>query len=377
MQYPNDIQSALLFDRQVDNLEAMVRSFMRIEEGRTGARFNVPETKPGIFYRLFGGGEMMITLEYVDRPADAAVFAQTLASTITGIMCPDIRERLMKNRSHILVNVSHGVMGNALSGSPDIMKFLEQINYRKEGHSLPEFTRRLDVCALISRIVGDHVPPQAVHWCQSNQLFPGETFEAVAAIDAPGPLQIHPYLFGNANGPDGKARVGIRTFGARHFIGRELLIEPSELPWAANFEVILSFLRIATAENGYIIPDGDTFGPEDRSVSYRAIHREAEPDDVPLCELVPLMHREYGFVAADYVPEDRVINDRSPPLELMPEDDEEKFELVNEWREKRAMAQGIGGRFEVRARDPGDGSPPPARPAGPHAGFWQPPDLRP
>ena len=363
MQYPNEIQAALLFDRRVDCLEAIVKDFVRVEAARTGASFNIPEAKPGAYYRLYGAAdELMITLEYLDHPADPAAFQQTLASVVTGIMCPDIRERLMKSRSHILVNVSQGVMSGVLQDAK-IAAFLSQIDYRVAGASLPEFVRRLDVCALISRIVGDHVPAQAVHWCQSNQLLPGDKFEAAAALAAPSPLHIHPYLFGNANGRDGEARVGIRTFGARHFIGRELLVEPSILPWAANYETMLAFLRVATTQNGYIIPDGDTFGPEDRSLSYRVLHREAQEGDVPLYELVPLMYREFGFVADDYVPQDRVINDRSPPLELMPEDDEEKMELANEWREKRKLAEGLGGTFEVRAR--GDQPIPPAPSGGP------------
>ena len=53
----------------------------------------------------------------------------------------------------------------------------------------------------------------------------------------------------------------------------------------------------------------------------------------------------------------------------MPADEDEKMDLANEWREKRAMAEGIGGRFEVRtiweappsppsAPQPQDGGPP-------------------
>lgn len=366
MQFPNEIQSALLFDQRVDDLEAIVRSFMRVEEGRSGARFNVPEAKPGSFYRLFGGDELMITLEYLDQPANPDVFQQVLASAITGILCPDIRERLMRNRSHILINVSHGAMGDVLN-SPDIARFLQQIDYKVQGQSLPQFLRRLDVCALISRIASDQVMPQAVHWTQSNQLFPGDKFEAVAGLPGPSPLHIHPYLFGGEKADCGETKLGIRTFGARHFIGREILVQPSVLPWAANYETVLAFLRIATTKNGYIIPDGDTFGPEDRSQSYRVIHREAEEGDVALYELVPLMFREYNFQAEDYVPHERTINDRSPPPELMPEDDEAKFDLVNEWREKRSMVEKLGGRFEVRARDPGTGGTPPAGPSDPSA----------
>jgi hypothetical protein len=59
--------------------------------------------------------------------------------------------------------------------------------------------------------------------------------------------------------------AGLRTFGARHWLGREILIRPSVLPWAANLETIFAFLRLATMPGGYVIPDGDSFGPEDRS----------------------------------------------------------------------------------------------------------------
>ncbi len=358
MQYPNEIQAALLFDGRVEALDEIVRSFLRVEEARSGATFNIPEARPGAFYRLFGGDELMVTVEYLDGPADVAVFQQALGSAVTGILCPDIRERLTLSRSHILVNVSHGAMGDVLN-SPDIARFLSQIDYRVPGQSRPQFIRRMDVCALIARIACDHAPAQAVHWCQSNQLFPGESFEAAASLDAPSPLHVHPFLFGGASAPCGGTELGIRTFGARHFIGREIVIQPNVIPWAANYETILAFIRIAITKNGYVIPDGDTFGPEDRSLSYRVLHREAEDGDVPTYELVPLMYREYGFQAADFVPHEQVINDRSPPPALMPEDDEAKMELANEWREKRKLAEGLGGRFEVRHRDAGPGGPGP------------------
>ena len=363
MQYPNDLQACLLFDRPIADLEAIVRSFMRVVEARSGIRFNVPEFKPGTIYRLFGGQKMTVLFEYVNAPPKLEMFQQALNSTITGIVGPDIRERLARCRSHILINVSHGVLGN----SPEMLAMLAQIDYPIEGHSLPEFTDRLEVLGLAARVAGEEIEPLAVHWTQSNQLMPGAAFDALAAMDTPSMLHVHPYLFGGGQDADGSHKAGIRTFGMRHFIGREVIVEPNILPWAANFETILALLRVATIQDGYIIPDGDTFGPEDRSLSYRVLHREAEEGDVPLLELVPLMYEEYGFVAPDYVPLDQVIDDRMPPPALMPEDEEEKMELANEWREKRSLAEGIGGRFEVRSRNGlgGDGTPPPPAPPRP------------
>lgn len=358
MQFPNDVQAALLFDRRVTSLDEIVSTFRKDEEAKNGKHFHVSSATPGVFYRLHG--ELMITLEYVDQPADMAVFQQPLGSAITGRLCPDIRQRLAASRSHILINVSHGTLGS-LSKTPGIASMLASIGMQ-EGHSLPEFKRRLEILAILTRIANECTPARVVHWTHSNQLYPGELFEVAAAQGVPGPLDIHPWLFGTPPARGGKTLVGMRTFGARHFIGREILVEENVLPWAANYETILTLLRIATAENGYIIPDGDTFGPEDGSLSYRVIHHEAEEGDVPLLELVPLFYREYGFQTEDFVPSTHAFDTRCPPADLMPEDQEGKQELVNEWREKQALAEGIGGRFEVRARGAGGGAPTP--PAG-------------
>ena len=356
MQFPNELQAAIVFDRRITSLEQMVAAFTEGEEARSGARFNMVEAKPGIFYRLFGGGELMITLEYMDGPAEEAVFQQPLASVVMGTYCPDARARLQKSRSHILVNVSHGVLGNVLQSS-GIAAMLDGIGMPREGASLPQFRARLHTLALITRIDCDIAPAELIHWTQSNLLLLPAIFNTLAGGGAPAPLHIHPFLFGKQMGASGKPEIGIRTFGARHFIGREVLIEPSVIDWGANFETIMAFLRLATHDKGYIIPHGDSFGPEDGSLSYRVIHRDAAEGDVPLYELVPLMHRAQGFQSPDYVPRDRVFDDRNPPTDLMPPEQDAKEELTDEWREKRALAEGVGGRFEVRARG-GDATPP-------------------
>lgn len=360
MPFPNDIQSALLFDRPIGHLEAVMRGFLQIEAARSGLDYNIVEAKPGVFYRLFGGGELMITLEYIAAPAKPEVFKPAMSSAITRIYCPEMGERLMRHKSHILIGVSEGV----IPSTPDIDRMLSQIGYQKPGATLPQFIRRLEACALLSRLAMDEVPASVVHWTQSDQLIPGEMFDALAAGSAPGPLYVHPYLYGGGEGPTGKALAGIRTFGAAHFIDREVRIEPSELPWSANFETILAFLRVATLPNGYVIPDNDTFGPDDGSLSYRVRHIAATSDDAALYELEPLMYREYGFQSDSYVPRERAFDDRDLPADLVPETVGEKQDLLDEWEAKRAMAEGIGGRFEVRARNPQPSAPPPAQPTG-------------
>lgn len=367
MLYPNRLQTALLFDKRVDCLDAVIRDFMRIERMRTGAAFHLSEHNPGRFYRLFDATEeLMLTFERVDSPADPQPFRAALASPYIGIVTPDIRERLARTDSHILLEISHGVLAGA-EQNPELAGLFDAIGHKRAGASQAEFERRLRVLTLMTRIVIDHAMPLAVHWTQSDTLMNGDLFDRIAAGDeCPGPLHIHPILFGPRPAPGDDVLAGIRTFGARHWLGREVIVQPNVLPWAANLETIFAFLRVATMPGGYVIPDGDTFGPEDRSLSYRVLHHDAgavigdaAPVDVPTYELVPLKHLEHGFVAPDHVPDANVFDDRAFPPGIMPEDQDAKMALANEWGEKRKLAEAIGGRFEVRAAGDDKTAPPP------------------
>lgn len=360
MLYPNEIQAAVLFDHPFTRLQEVAQTFARMLEMELGAPPSVPEAKPGVYYRFFGAGELMVTLEYMDGPARVELFGPALSSVFTGIGCPDVRDRLMRHRSHVLINVSHGVLGNSAA----VAQMMQMLGRPMEGATLPQFKQRLHIARLLTRIVNDAVPASLIHWTQSDQLIAGEHFEHVPA-EPPALLHIHPFLFGPGDREGGPAKAGIRTFGARHFVGRELLIEPSVIPWAANYETMLAFLRVATMTNGYVIPDGDTFGPEDHSLSYRVTWRDAAEGDVPLYVLTPLLHREHGFVADDYVPRDRVIDSATPPRGVLPAEDGDASEAVSEWADKRALAEGIGGRFEVRVRGDAPMPPPSASPAAP------------
>ncbi|MFM9853320.1 MAG: hypothetical protein ACKVOJ_11025 [Sphingomonadaceae bacterium] len=346
MKYPRTIQSVLLFDRPINHLESIAQTFMHLEQAGGRGRYNIPEANPGTFYRLFGGDELMITLELMDEPAKTSALAASLSSAVTQIMCADMADHIAAHRSHILINVSHGALGD----SPEIARLLAQMDYPMPGSSLPQFQRRLEVCAQLTQIAQSNIRACAVHWTQSNMLLTAEAFDVFASLPFPSHLHIHPILYGGQELPNGDVLLGVRTFGATHIIDREVLIKPSHLPWAANFEVILAFLRVAIIANGYVIPDGDTFGPDDNRLSYRVIHVPAGDDDIAYYELEPLLHREYGFQSDSYVPRDRVIDDRSPPPNLVPRDRRARETLIEGWQQKRALAEGIGGQFEVRAK---------------------------
>ncbi|MCC6926499.1 hypothetical protein [Novosphingobium sp.] len=357
MRYPSDVQVAVLYDREVTQLRQIVTMFLEHEQRDHGVRYNPIEIKEDCFYQYFGTNDLMITFEHVQGQASAAAFAQTLASPVTRLTVPEAEGIIASHRSHVLINVSHSAMGGR-----EIQAMLAQMGVDLPGNTYATFVRRLDYAARLGSLALRLPGAALVHWTLSNQLYSPAMFKELAKAGVPSPLHVHPYLFGQ-RGPGGEELAGIRTFGVQHFLGREVEIEPSVLPWVANYENILVFMRVALADNGYVIPDGDTFGNESRTISYRVEHLPQQDGQVGLYRLEPLLHREFGFQSPDYVPDERRIDHARPPIDLMPANPAERADLLGEWRAKESMARGIGGSFEVRARGE-DPIPPPPPPGG-------------
>ena len=321
MKYPNRIQAALLLDQRFEELDAITRDFARIIEMKSGATFNIPEHQPGAFARLFGGGaELMLTFEYVEGPPDETVLEGALASPVTAIRTPDMPDSLCAARSHILLEVSQGTLGG-LELDPDTASLMQELGAVPVGATQADFTRRLETLSLMARVATDHIQPSVIHWTQSDQLFEPEAFEAALAEGFPGPLTLHPLLYSQGKADDAPGSIGLRTFGARHWLGRELHVPPSVLPWSAAFQTALGFCTAAAAPDAKVPADGDTYETPDGGEIWRVHHRDdaSDPDalspksdTIPLYELVPLRHDAYQFLTDDYALQANVLCNRTP-----------------------------------------------------------------
>ena len=148
--------------------------------------------------------------------------------------------------------------------------------------------------------------------------------------------------------------AGVATFGAAAFIGREIRVRPTQVPWGEAYQHALLFITLAILKNGYVIPDGDTFGDEDQNFSYR-VHHTAEPfsnagAQIPCYELEPLLNKQLGFQSPDYVTRDRIVNIDAPQPEYVQLKGRALREAVAEWKAKRQMAERAGLDFEVKAK---------------------------
>lgn len=342
MLFPDNLQAALLLDGACTSLDGVHKSFAVNDLVHHNVRYTNMEVRPG-YFRLLGDNGLMVTAELINRPAQPGVFTQALGSAFNRmVLCPDGAERISRHRSHILIWVSHAAQTQGLRASAP------------EGATLAQLQKRLAKLAFLTSHAMQEVPVALVHWTQSNEIFTPALFKNAALNPVPGPLHIHPVLFTNA-----EKRIGLRTFGAQHFIGREVLIEPHIVPWQALYIRAIDLVQMAAGPQGYIVPDGDTFGPPDHSESYRVHHRAPENGGVPILELEPLLHQASGFQSPAYIPRERVFDDRTIPPDVQPEDRAAQDAQRAELRGLRRMAEEAGNSFEVRATLPREEPPRP------------------
>jgi hypothetical protein len=147
--------------------------------------------------------------------------------------------------------------------------------------------------------------------------------------------------------------AGVVTFGAAAYIGREIRVRPTEVPWIETYQHALTFINVAIHKDGYVVPDGDTFGDESDSFCYR-VHHTAEPllnggTQIPCYELEPQLNKQHGFQSPNYRTRDRIIDIDAPQPEYVDLKGKAGREVVAEWRAKRQMAERIGGKLVVKA----------------------------
>ena len=88
--FPELVQSCILYEGDAKNFDAIIGLFLTATNAR-GWKFNQIERKPDLFYRLYGGPELMITVEKMAQPAAPEVFSETLNSPFTKLTAPSGR----------------------------------------------------------------------------------------------------------------------------------------------------------------------------------------------------------------------------------------------------------------------------------------------
>src|SRR2546430_13855643 len=109
---PNALKVTLLNDRADPiDINALQAAFLK-SELNAGYKYNVVETDGRTYFRCFGGrdSDVMVFVEWVDRPTARAKFNAALSSVFNQILVPDAAALIGRHRGLLLINVHHGVM---------------------------------------------------------------------------------------------------------------------------------------------------------------------------------------------------------------------------------------------------------------------------
>ncbi len=312
---PNTVQTALLFDdAMILDLHAFAERFQR-EQDAAGVHFNLVETAPDhTFVRLYGTNELMITIEQVLEPLKPEPFRGVLDSAYIDLISPKASDKVAAHRSGALITVSHGVMPDDETAN----NLLNEVGFPQAGQSQKEFLLRLEALSALTRAYGEQREPVLLHWTQSNQLLTFETFLTLSAEPQPNLLNIHPQLYSDKTDAQGQW-VGFRTFGAEHFLGREITFKSAPVAWSNLYEYALIFLRFSASENGYVVPHGDTFG-DGEGLSIAVRHVPAGENGPAVYELTLLQSAKLGYECAPDLVPDLEDDGASPVPDLDPND---------------------------------------------------------
>jgi hypothetical protein len=347
---PSTLQVALLYDSADPiDINALQAAFLQSESNASGYHYNIVEADGRNYFRCFGGrdSDVMVFVEWVNKPTARANFNTALGSVFNQISAPDAAALIDRHRGLLLINVHHGAMPQ----TGEIQALLAKMGMGPAGQSLPQYQERLRVMGLLAAMATEIRAPTLSHWTHTDVLAGPQAIKHYNA--EPNPLNVHPMPYRGPGTTQDQGIAGLVTFGAAAFIGREIRVRPTELPWGEVYEHALAFIAVAMHKDGYIIPDGDTFGDESHRFSYR-VHYTAEPllnagVEIPCYELEPLLNTQHKFQSPGYVPRDRIVNIDAPQPEYVTLKGRAGQEAVAEWKARRQMAERIGGSFEVRA----------------------------
>ncbi|MGI9355945.1 MAG: hypothetical protein ACR2PF_12395, partial [Rhizobiaceae bacterium] len=286
------------------------------EQSSQGVRYNLVEATPEhTFVTLFGTNDLLITIEQIFEPFNLQPFQGVLDSAYLKIVSPAATDRLESHKSAVLIDVSHGTM-------PDEEKtnaLLDQVGLGHSGQSSDEFLLRLETLKALTRAYGEQREPLLVHWTQSNQLLDFQTFATLSGEAMPSLLNIHPQLYSDKTNAKGQW-IGFTTFGAAHFLGREITFKSAPIAWGNLYEYALTFLRFCSSKEGYTVPHGDCFSDgEGLSIAVRHIPDRAD-GSAATYELTLLQSTKFGYECPpDLVP--ALGDDGDDPFpDLNPED---------------------------------------------------------
>ncbi len=267
---PTKIDSVLLY-QEYENIDPyQILHHLNICMEGADLKFDIVQAGVHGEFILMMCGDLHVLISQTPNPLDVEGFNKTLVSPYTQMTFKNADDIVCRHRNHVFITVGNGV---PMPDNAEMQELLQKVEHQQlQSH----FELKLTICKLMTSFFARNQLPTAVHWLQSNMLLPSENFLLLASDPFPIPLFVHPGLFSSRNTINGVPVLGLRTFGASHLIGYEVIFVEAPVPLAWMFERACNFVGIVR-DRGSLIPHDETFGA-DHSEIIRVRHRPATDD---------------------------------------------------------------------------------------------------
>lgn len=297
---PNLLQTALLYETgAAPDLGATLAAFLTEETAQFNRAYHVLDMNGASHFRCMGPDELTVFVERVNGPAHRDAFAPALGATFNQLFTPDAAMIIDRHGGHVLINAHHGsataapqFMGSGVGGAP-------------ETQSLGGYLDRIGVVGRLAALLTERSDPLLGHWTHTDVLaHPKNALEEMRTV-GPTYLQVHPLPFRGANTRPEEGVAGFVTHGAAYFIGGEVRMRATTIPWTSVYDHVLQFIRAGVAQNGVRpVADGALFGDAAAGFIYRVHHNGAPVRNagaVTRCyDLEPLYNAAAGFRAPGF-----------------------------------------------------------------------------
>lgn len=347
--FPDKIEAVLLYDElvpfQPEEMLPLLNGALAQKNLPPSFQRTAFEQPPG--YLHYFGADITVQITQSPEPKAPEGFGGSLASGFTHITFKEAGDIVASHKQHVFITISKGVP------MPD-HPLLDEIGYMAAPFEEWQFDLALQMLKSIITAYFSKSEPLAIHWVQSDQMVSPERFGSVAMDADDYSLFVHPEVTWSGKMEGDNQALGFRTYGAKNFIGKEILFDETIVHFGFCYLRTLMFIAMARM-SGAVVPHGETFG-KDHTEIIRVRH-EPDPagrDEQGIIRLTLERSDEHDFICDDDEemvqdePEDADEFDLKDPIQRA------MYERVQQMKAQQAQAPIEGPKtFGKRTQDPG------------------------
>lgn len=239
------LQAALFFDNTAafnaafGNWPALLAQLNANLDGLTPA-FRIMAGVKSATEALFSNDIFHISVSLRPEALGLDGFAGPLGAPYYTTLRPELVQGVQDHRHAVLVTVGLGAIPMPMD-DPAIAALMQKAGIGLD-QDQGKFEQRLRIAQTTALTLCDAAMPTVVHWGQSDQLFAGTTFVALAETGFCLPLYVHPGFSGSGAMVGDSYCTGVNAYGAHHLIGKHVTFEEHPQAMGRSYEQVLQFI---------------------------------------------------------------------------------------------------------------------------------------